>query len=84
MPSLRQNVYLLPFLIGCSTREKDILSRFCRGLSYKQIAEADGISRSTVRNSIDRIQDKAGVGSKQELVIWAMQTGLLDGLEPSD
>ena len=39
------------------------------------------IKRSTVRNTIDRIQHKAGVGSKQEMVIWAVRAGLLDGFE---
>ena len=63
-----------------TAKELQVLRRFCRGLSYTQIADADGISRSTVRNTIDRIQDKAGVGSKPEMVIWAVRAGLLDGL----
>ena len=65
-----------------TARELETLRRFCRGRTYSQIAEADGISRSTVRNTIDRIQDKAGVGSKPEMVIWAVRTGLLEGVEP--
>ena len=64
-----------------TARETEILRLFCRGLSYTQIADADGISRSTVRNTIDRIQDKAGVGSKQEMVIWAVRAGLLNCFE---
>ena len=32
----------------------------------------------TVRNAIYRIQRKLGVGSMQELVIWAVRNGLLD------
>ena len=65
-----------------TARETEILRRFCQGMSYTQIADAAGISRSTVRNTVDRIQDKAGVGSKQEMVIWAFRAGLLDGVEP--
>lgn len=65
-----------------TARELEILRHFCRGLSYTQMADAYGISRSTVRNTIDRIQDKAGVGSKPEMVIWAVRAGLLDGYEP--
>ena len=61
-----------------TARELGVLRSFCRGLSYSQIADADGISRSTVRNTIDRIQDKAGIGSKPEMVIWAVRAGLLD------
>ena len=62
-------------------RELEMLRYFCRGLSYMEIAEVCGISRSTVRNSIDRIQDKAGVGSRPEMVIWAVRSGLLDGFD---
>ena len=64
-------------------REKEILRLFCRGLSYAQIAEADGISRSTVRNALHRIQDKVGIGSKQEMVVWAVKNGLLEGAGPN-
>ena len=32
----------------------------------------------TVRNSLYRIQEKLGVKTKQELVVWAVRNGLLD------
>ena len=64
-----------------TARETEILRLFCRGLSYQRIADAGGVSRSTVRNTVDRIQDKAGVSSKPEMVVWAVRAGLLDGLE---
>ena len=32
----------------------------------------------TVRNTINRIQDKLGIRTKQELVIWAVRNGLVD------
>ena len=32
----------------------------------------------TVRNNLYRIQDKLGIGTKQELVIWAVRNGLVD------
>ena len=35
----------------------------------------------TVRNSIYRIQDKLGVETKQEMVVWAVKNGLLDDVE---
>ena len=44
-----------------------------------RIAEALGVSMVTVRNAIYRIQNKLGVESKQEIVVWAVQNGLLDG-----
>ena len=32
----------------------------------------------TVRNTLYRIQDKLGIGTKQELVIWTMRNSLVD------
>ena len=32
----------------------------------------------TVRNTLYRIQDKLGIETKQELVIWAVRNGLVD------
>ena len=32
----------------------------------------------TVRDTIYGIQSKLGVGSKQEMVVWAVRNGLLD------
>ena len=51
---------------------------FASGKSYAQIAEAKGTKIVTVRNSIYRIQDKLGVATKQEMVVWAVKNGLLD------
>ena len=65
-------------LKALTDREREILTLFASGRSYAQIAEAKGTKIVTVRNSIYRIQDKAGVHSKQELVVWAVKNGLLD------
>lgn len=65
-------------------REKDVLLKFCEGMSYAQIAEEYGISRSNVRNTVYRIHDKTGSGSNQEMVVWAVRSGLLDGPEGQD
>ena len=32
-----------------------------------------------MRNAIYRVQDKLGIESKQEIVVWAVRNGLLDG-----
>ena len=61
-------------------REQDILVKFCQGMSYPEIAAASGIGRSNVRNTIYRIHDKIGCGSNQEMVVWAVRSGLLDEL----
>ena len=59
-------------------REREILTMFARGNTYAQIAEARGNKTVTVRNAIYRIQDKLGVTTKQEIVVWAVRNGLLD------
>ena len=58
--------------------ERETLTLFASGTSYPQIAEARGTTTVTVRNALYRIQDKLGVKTKQELVIWAVRNGLLD------
>ena len=59
-------------------REKEILVSFCRGMSYVAIAAERGVKVVTIRNAIYTIQVKLGVDSKQEVVVWAAQNGLLD------
>ena len=65
-------------LKALTDREREILQMFAAGKSYAQIAEARGSTTVTVRNSIYRIQDKLGVDTKQEMVVWAVRNGLLD------
>ena len=59
-------------------REREVLAMFARGSTYADIATTQGKSPSTVRNTIHRIQDKLGAGSRQGLVAWAVRSGLLD------
>ena len=59
-------------------REKEILASFSRGISYAAIAEARGVKPVTIRNAIYGIQGKLGLGTKQEIVVWAVRNGLLD------
>ena len=58
--------------------EKDVLRNFARGNSYAQVAEIVGNSPVTVRNTIYRIEQKLGVATRQEIVVWAVRHGLLD------
>ena len=58
--------------------ERETLTLFASGRSYAQIAEARGNSSVTVRNNLYRIQDRLGIKTKQELVIWAVRNGLTD------
>ena len=70
-----------PAPVVLSPREREALTRFARGRSYAQIAEDMGISKVTVRNAIYRVQNKLGLASHQEIVVWAVRNGLLDGEE---
>ena len=47
-------------------------------MPYTEIAQVRGNTPLTVRNTLYRIQDKLGVETKQELVIWAVRNGLMD------
>ena len=60
--------------------ERETLALFARGRSYTEIAEARGNTTATVRNTLYRIQDKLDIGTKQELVIWAVRNGLVDDI----
>ena len=59
-------------------REKEMLASFSQGMSYAAIAEARGVKPVTVRNALYSIQSKLGLGTKQEIVVWAVRNGLLD------
>ena len=59
-------------------REKEVLASFCQGMSYNAIAEAREVKPATIRNAIYSIQVKLGLGTKQEIVVWAVRNGLLD------
>ena len=61
-----------------TVRERQVLAQFAKGKSYARIAEALGVTMTTVRNAVYRVQDKLGVESKQEIVVWAVRNGLLD------
>ena len=65
-----------------TSRELEILTLFSQGQSYAQIANARGNRPLTIRNAIYGIQDKLGIETKQELVVWAVRSGLLDDIEP--
>ena len=49
------------------------------GKSYAEIAEARSIKPVTVRNAIYGVQGKLRVETMQELVLWTVRHGLLDG-----
>ena len=64
-----------------TAREREILTLFAQGLSYAKIAGTRGNQPVTIRNAIYDIQNKLGIDTKQELVVWAVRTGLLDDFQ---
>ena len=78
---LRGGTVLMPASKALTVREREVLKHFAKGKPYARIAEALGVSTVTVKNAIYRIQDNLGVASKQEIVVWAVRNGLLDGEE---
>ena len=66
-----------------TTLERKTLTQFASGMSYGEIAEAGGKSAVTVRNRLGLIQDKLGVRSKQDLLIWAVRNGYVDDVAVS-
>ena len=68
-------------LKALTQREREILTMFANGNTYAQIADARGNKTVTVRNAIYRIQNKLGVTTKQEIVVWAVRNGLLDDID---
>ena len=69
-------------LDGMTAVEQEILTMFASDRSYAQIAEPSGTKTVGVRNAVYRIQDKVGVHSKQELVVWAGVDGLDNPVSP--
>ena len=78
---IRGGTRLTPGPNVLTAREREILTQFASGKSYARAAKALGITTVTVRNTVYRIQDKLGVDSKQEIVVWAVRNGLLNGQE---
>jgi two-component system, NarL family, nitrate/nitrite response regulator NarL len=60
-----------------TVRELEVLQRLAEGLSNKAIAKALGISENTVKFHVNALLDKFGVGSRTEVVIKAIQNGLV-------
>ena len=67
-----------PELERLTSREQQILKLFARGMSYSEISENMGNRPLTIRNAVYAIQNKLGIKTKQELVVWAVRRGLLD------
>ena len=69
-------------LAALTDREREILRLFVQGLTYQEIGEVRNNSGMTVRNAVSAIQKKLGFRTRQQMVVWAVQTGLLEEDQP--
>lgn len=58
-------------------RELEVVRQIAEGSTYREIAEALGISEKTVATYRERASEKLGVRSRAELVRWALERGLV-------
>jgi DNA-binding NarL/FixJ family response regulator len=56
-------------------REREILELLMEGSTNKEIASRLGVSSQTVKNQLSTLYQKAGVGSRLELVLFAQRAG---------
>ena len=66
-------------LATLTEREREILKLFAQGLTYQEIGEVRQISALTVRNAVSGVQKKLGFRTRQQMVLWAVRAGLVDG-----
>ena len=66
-------------LDALTDREKGILKLFAEGLTYQEIGEIRNNSTLTVRNAVSGVQKKLGFKTRQQMVIWAVRAGVVDG-----
>jgi DNA-binding NarL/FixJ family response regulator len=58
-----------------SSREREVIQYVASGMTNREIAQALGLSRHTVKNYLFRIFDKVGVSSRTELICHTMNRG---------
>jgi len=61
---------------GISPRERAVLTSLCRGLSNKEIAREVGLSPNTVRNQLQRLQERFNARNRVQLALLARDAGL--------
>jgi DNA-binding NarL/FixJ family response regulator len=64
--------------VRVTRREREILNLLMEGCSNKEIASRLGISSQTVKNQLSTLFQKADVGSRLELVLFAQRHGLCE------
>lgn len=62
---------------GLTPKEKEVLTYFAKGLSYKETAGVMKVSNHTVNDHVKSIYSKLSVHSKSEAIFEALQIGLI-------
>ena len=62
---------------GLTAKEKEVLTYFAKGLSYKETAGVMGVSSHTVNDHVKNVYSKLSVHSKSEAIFEALQLGLI-------
>lgn len=64
--------------VTLTPREISVLEQLAKGLSFKEVAFAEGISHHTVADHVKAIYRKLAVNSRGEAVFEAIKSGLID------
>jgi DNA-binding NarL/FixJ family response regulator len=71
-PGVRRN-------FGLSSREMEVIALIVAGYTNKDLARKLGISENTAKHHLTNIFDKLGVSNRLELVLYAVDHGLVAG-----
>jgi two-component system, NarL family, nitrate/nitrite response regulator NarL len=64
---------------GLSSREMEVIALIVAGYTNKDLARELGISENTAKHHLTNIFDKLGVSNRLELVLYAVDHGLVSG-----
>ena len=64
---------------GLSSREMEVIGLIVAGYTNKDLARELGISENTAKHHLTNIFDKLGVSNRLELVLYAVDNGLVAG-----
>jgi DNA-binding NarL/FixJ family response regulator len=73
------NVSKAPRNFGLSSREREVIGLIVAGYTNKDLARELGISENTAKHHLTNIFDKLGVSNRLELVLYAVDHGLVAG-----
>ena len=73
------NVSGVPRNFGLSPREMEVIGLIVAGYTNKDLARELGISENTAKHHLTNIFDKLGVSNRLELVLYAVDHGLVAG-----